>query len=98
MELIHVFVEFSSLGRDIFERLIVIAVTLGLKADLARYLELVEHIALTDFIGMKLKAERSNADLLQTLINNIESCLLLSSEKHLLAARKTVGNYRCDCL
>ena len=98
MELVDILVEFISLSCDIFQSLVVIAFALGLEADLARYLELVKHITLTDFVGMELKAERRDADLLQALINDIESSLLLSGEKHLLTARKTVGDYRCNGL
>ena len=98
MELIHVFVEFSSLGRDIFERLIIIAVALGFKAYFACDLELVENIALTHFVRMKFKAERRDADLLQTLIYDVQCSLFLGREKNFLAVCKTVRDYRCDGL
>ena len=47
---------------------------------------------------MKFKTERSNADLLESLINDIKSSLFLCSEKNLLAICKTVCDYRRDRL
>ena len=98
MELVNIFIELSSLSCDIFQRLIVIAVSLGIEPYFACYLKLVKNIALTDFVRVELKTERSDSDLLETLVNNVQSCLLLCREKNLLAIRKTVGDYGRNCL
>ena len=98
MELIGILVELFTLGYDVFQSLIVIAVRLGIKSYFTCYLKLIQYIALAHLIGVELKAERRNADLLKSLVNDIESSLFLSREKHLLVVRKTVSDYRCNCL
>ena len=98
MEFFNVLIELSSLSGDIFQSLIVIAVTLSLKTYFTCYLELVKNIALAHFVRMKLEAERRDADLLQTLVNNIQSSLFLGCEKNLLTICKTVRDYGCDSL
>ena len=98
MEFIYILIEFSSLCSNVFQRLLIIAVNFDVSPYFARYLKLVENITLTDFVGVKLKAERRDADLFETLVNDIKSSLFLCSEKHLLIVSKTVGNYRCDSL
>ena len=93
MKLVNVFIELSSLSCNIFQCLVVIAVNLGIEPYFACYLKLVQDITLADFVRVKLKTERSDSDLFKTLVNNIQSSLLLSSEKHLLAICETVGDY-----
>ena len=98
MEFINIPVEFASLGSDIFKSLIVITVRYILQTDFTGDLKLIEHIALTHLVRMKLKTERSDADLLKSLINYIKRSLLLRCEKDFLVICKTVGDYRCDSL
>ena len=98
MKLINIFIEFFTLGLDIRESLIVAAVNTRIQSDFARSLELVKDIALTDFVGMKFKAERRDSYLLKTFVNDIESSFFLSSEKHLFIIRQTIGDYRRNSL
>ena len=98
MKFVGILVELFTLGYDIFQSFVVISVRLGIKSYFTSDLKLIQYITLADLIGVELKTERRDTDLLKSLVNNIERSLFLSSEKNLLVVRKTVSDYRCNCL
>ena len=58
MKFVGILVEFFTLGYDVFQSLIIIAVRLGIKSYFTCYLKLIQYIALAHLIGVELKTER----------------------------------------